>query len=488
MQPPLAADQRQAPMPGDDLLRSLIFPAAVERQIDNSTGTSSFDSSPKHLNSTLQEQHIQEQLLADMEVERATVPPPPALQGLSHGQHAADSVSNNAALGQISSVDDYLAQPMPVSTSSNSGPKAIATGIRSSANIMAVNEKYQLLALPRPDFIYDGSTFGGWSVKTSFLGHDLQEAGPYANKQEAKDVLSGRVLAIITALESEGKLQKSGKSKKKTNGVGSDYNLQSEKDQDQGPQENFIGQLLEFQNSTRCPPPVYQEYALGQNYACILTLRAYNPESATGSTETGPLTFGSMAELRSSKKAARQNAARLGVEYYKNRGVWPKMEDGGEHGNGGPGMGIRRKKVQAQNQAQGLTTATSSPGANAAPPSTNNSTSSSYAARVASLAQNTLAFPPPEYKYADDGVANFHTVACYFRGVAGHEGPIGEVRHVFGKKKAKEECAKLVLEYLLAVKEKRLRDFGMAGGDAKMHVQEGEEEEEDAFEDAVEDI
>jgi hypothetical protein len=409
-------------------------------------------------------------------------------------------------MGTISSVDEYLAEPIPMpnpssaSPSSNpnalSPPKPLQTGTRSSANISAVNEKVQLLALPRPEFVYDGSTFGGWSVKTSFLGHELEEKGPYASKQEAKDVLSGRVLGVIGEMEGRGELKKPEKSrKKKKKGPGSSDDTTTPstsamKEKDPGPQENHIGSLLEFQNSVRCPAPEYQEFTLGQNYACILTLRAYNPDSTTGSKETGPLTFGSMnvQDMRSSKKAARQNAARLGVEYYKSRGLWPSLD-----GEGGKG-GIRKKKVQATLSS-----------VSAAPPSTTNSTTSTYASRVASLAVG-LSFQPPEYRYTDEGVPNFHTVACYFRGVGGeHEGPIGEVRHVFGKKKAKEECAKLVLEYLLQVKEKRLREFGIVGGgdsgegrggqgegDEGEDGDEFEDEETDdtdeAFEDAIEDF
>ena len=50
----------------------------------------------------------------------------------------------------------------------------------------------------------------------------------------------------------------------------------------------------------------------------------------------------------------------------------------------------------------------------------------------------------------------FHTVSCYFKDSGPHQGPLGEVRNVFGKKKAKEECARLVVQYLQDVKETRL--------------------------------
>ena len=46
--------------------------------------------------------------------------------------------------------------------------------------------------------------------------------------------------------------------------------------------------------------------------------------------------------------------------------------------------------------------------------------------------------------------------AAYFEGNAVIEGPVGEVRQVFGRKKAKEECAKGVWIFLDGLRRKRL--------------------------------
>jgi len=51
---------------------------------------------------------------------------------------------------------------------------------------------------------------------------------------------------------------------------------------------------------------------------------------------------------------------------------------------------------------------------------------------------------------------DFHTVQCFFNGGGEHAGPIGEVRNVFGKKKAKDECARQTLEYLNEVYKERM--------------------------------
>ena len=98
-------------------------------------------------------------------------------------------------------------------------------------------------------------------------------------------------------------------------------------------------------------------------------------------------------------------------------------------------------------------------------------------------------------------------MSCFFRDAGPHAGPIGEVRNVYGKKKAKEECARLTLEYLERVRQVRW-EFGkkmmegIKGGEtmglgvgrsvegedqAKNVVKDEDEDEEDdeVFEDAV---
>ena len=50
---------------------------------------------------------------------------------------------------------------------------------------------------------------------------------------------------------------------------------------------------------------------------------------------------------------------------------------------------------------------------------------------------------------------NILTGAAYFRCEPQFPGPVGEVRNIFGKKNAKEECAKGVWEVLHALAKKR---------------------------------
>jgi hypothetical protein len=79
----------------------------------------------------------------------------------------------------------------------------------------------------------------------------------------------------------------------------------------------------------------------------------------------------------------------------------------------------------------------------------------SYTSQVAELAA-ALSLPPPEYIDTPCADApDFHSVECVFRNGEPHAGPHGEVRNIFGRKKAKEECARLTLAVLEEVRRER---------------------------------
>jgi hypothetical protein len=137
--------------------------------------------------------------------------------------------------------------------------------------------------------------------------------------------------------------------------------------------------------------------------------------------------FSSLDALFGSKKTARQHAAGCAVAHLKSLGLWP--DDVG---------GIKKRK--------------SSPaeGSNAGAGSDAKST---VLSQVVALA-NLLSLGSPEYRFESDAT-NLHTVSCFFKNGGQHEGPIGETRNVHGKKRAKEECARLVLKYLSEEKKRR---------------------------------
>jgi hypothetical protein len=146
--------------------------------------------------------------------------------------------------------------------------------------------------------------------------------------------------------------------------------------------------------------------------------------------------------------------------------------------------GIKKKKVvqpppPPKSRARSNTSISSSSSTENTPASPSGTTYPQQAAEL-SIA---LGLGTPEWRIhaSDPAARDFHTVACYFKYGGPHGGPIGEVRNIFGKKKAKEECARLTVAYLQDVKQRRL-EFGarmmasaQAGsGPAKEDVQTAE--------------
>ncbi|KAF1944673.1 hypothetical protein EJ02DRAFT_340315 [Clathrospora elynae] len=350
-------------------------------------------------------------------------------------------------------------------TDENSVPLTpFAIGARSSMHTIRLHEKYQALGIPQPLFTYGGSGMEGWTVTVSFPGLDakelqgISEEKKFNSKQEAKEALSKRALEILEELENEGKVKKAEK----------------------GSGPNYVGQLLEFQRSTASPQPTYNDYQSGTRFACLITIDGHARE------------FGSLDSMSSSKKAARQEAARCAVEYFKSQGVWP--EDVASVG------GIKKKKAAQQPSSIPEMDPASTPGKfpTVASISTSSPNNMSNAQQVASLAA-VLSLPTPEWRFTPHpSDKDFHSVSCFFKGGGLHEGPIGEVRNIFGKKKAKEECARLTLHYLNEVRERRVAYGqrmmeGIVGGGGEKEVlgQRQSEREmggvsDEEFEDAVE--
>lgn len=99
----------------------------------------------------------------------------------------------------------------------------------------------------------------------------------------------------------------------------------------------------------------------------------------------------------------------------------------------------------------------------------------SYTLKVLKLC-SLLQLPQPTYRLATNPLApvpNILAGAAYFAEPAVHRhpllvGPLGEVRNVYGKKNAKEECAKGVFQVLMKIittsREKDLIGEGGGGG------------------------
>ncbi|KAF2268296.1 hypothetical protein CC78DRAFT_541028 [Lojkania enalia] len=365
------------------------------------------------------------------------------------------------ALESVRGIDEYLAQYRPeatsqpprkkpaghggVSSNGSLGPVALGSSSRSSKNVVELHEKVQAFGVSMPHFVFDGS-FEGWACTAMFLDETFEGAGPYSSKKAAKEAVSAMVLNHVKKLEEEGKLKKPGK---KTDKKVLRTEPQVVK---QDPGENYVGQLIEFQQSNHYPLPLYTDYQLGIRYASELIL-----------PNLPSFSFGSKTDLFNSKKAAHKNAAYLAIQYYKATKQWPES---------------LKESHQPQPQLlqpQSLT-----------PTSLDSNNTASFASRVAALATD-LGLVTPEYHYASDARApGFHTVSCFFKNGGRHEGPLGTVRHVFGKKNAKEACARLVFAYLVEVREERsrmAREVLDRGDDAEAKdVESGEDKFESADE------
>jgi hypothetical protein len=228
---------------------------------------------------------------------------------------------------------------------------------------------------------------------------------------------------------------------------------------------------LEYQRAIGAPQPTYNDYRIGTLFACQITIESLKLHDTQ--------TFGSLEVTRTSKKAAHQEAARCAVEYFKSQGDWP--EDSLDVG----GIKKKKKKMSTNNGPELISSNADGENSRATSISSPNSTAS-FPQRVARLAV-TLSLSTPEWRYTPTPQPDFHTCACYFSNGGAHAGPIGEVRNVLGKKRAKEECARQTLEYLLEVQRIRMECGsrmmeGVKGGEGVVvgalgRVREGEEGE-----------
>ena len=125
----------------------------------------------------------------------------------------------------------------------------VAVGARSSKYTILLHEKYQALGIPQPDFAYSGGSLEGWSVSVSFPGLEgaeelqgLSGERRFNSKQEAKEAVSEKALAVLEELERVGRVKGDRKSRKKS--VGGNAAMLPVEKEDLEPGENYVGRLL----------------------------------------------------------------------------------------------------------------------------------------------------------------------------------------------------------------------------------------------------
>lgn len=193
--------------------------------------------------------------------------------------HAGVDATITAPLDGVYSLDDFLAThqtdhdahvaaleaakapPAKKSKLSNNPTplQPVAVGARSSKHTILLHEKYQALAIPQPEFTFEGDGVTKFTVEVSFPGladaeelQGLKEEGRFNSKQEAKEAASKTALAVLEELERAGRVTKAGKAKKPK---GEPACHQPEEREELG--ENYVGRLL----GTNCiPPSILEDY------------------------------------------------------------------------------------------------------------------------------------------------------------------------------------------------------------------------------------
>ncbi|KAF2798946.1 hypothetical protein K505DRAFT_413993 [Melanomma pulvis-pyrius CBS 109.77] len=399
---------------GEDLRKYLILPSQLSSS--SSFTTSPYQSHylpfspPSDLRST-----VSGQIRVKMEMETA-----PA-NNLGVG-------GAGGALDRIFSIDDYMAthaedmskEKAAVEASgratrpTNKNRTLVPVGARSSKHICQLNDKCQGLSIGYPEFVFSGDSIQGWSVQMRFLGSDSEWKGPFPSKQQGKEAMSEMALAVLAEKEKKGAWKGKRKGKDAV---------------------NWIGRLLEFHRAIAAPEPIYNDYQLGTSFTCLVTMDGY------------PSPFGSQSVLFLSKKAARQHAAECAFKHLQGLGLCSEgMKRAG---------GTKRRKSAAVDSHKSIVVKND-------PKHPSNTSGDmvpkvSFAQRAAELSTQ-LSLGAPEWRYSpsDPAAPGFHTVACYFKSGGLHQGPIGEVRHIHGKKNAKEECARNTVVYLIGVRDRRL--------------------------------
>lgn len=201
--------------------------------------------------------------------------------------------------------------------------------------------------------------------------------------------------------------------------------------------------------------PIYKEQTLlGSSFSCICTIPA-RPSTPFGSLSTPFL----------SKKAARTNAAREAMQFLISQDLLPLINNTNSSTSSfSPSSSSFSFSSSAKDVAQLKKTETGGGGdmyetlLSSSKADGNLADYTSYTLKVLKLC-SLLQLPQPTYRLSSNPlgpIPNILTGAAYFAESAIDRypllaGPVGEVRNVFGKKNAKEECARGVFQLLMKI-------------------------------------
>ncbi|KAF1347521.1 hypothetical protein BDV97DRAFT_299353 [Delphinella strobiligena] len=204
--------------------------------------------------------------------------------------------------------------------------------------------------------------------------------------------------------------------------------------------ENWMGLLNHFCQTSALPAPVFKDYQRGNDAFFSTTCTMILPDR-------GDITFGDATSFYSSKKAAKVVAAKEVVVFLREQGALPSAP-------------IAAASMTASDLVDSLNPSYTLPASQNGDSTDSDPNGVSVTVQVINLCR-ILNLPQPHYKYdpSEDMTSNFLDSAAYFPGEPDLRGPIGRVERVFGRKKAKEECAKRVLLVLEELKARRLASW-----------------------------
>ncbi|KAL9641276.1 MAG: hypothetical protein Q9204_000125 [Flavoplaca sp. TL-2023a] len=367
-------------------------------------------------------------------------------------------------------------------SSSLSAPEQIGSP-KTTHNVPALHHICQERGL-LVDYDIDGDQLAGFGGTVTVGGQTIMSDQRWQNKKEAKEGLAELAVPVVRGMGTKHK----------------DKALPLSPKENRPPERNWVGMLIgelitfflpdksplpfttcslfpstahqltspEYYNAVdpthSTPGSIYTEYALGLSFACTCSI-----PSTDGSSM--PLVLGSPTTPFSNKKAARNNAAKAAVQHLISIGelnadgsckAKKKFKLGA-----GPTVKVEAKGIEVKKDASYANRVSSS---------------DTYAFGLSTLKiclfpikqadshqvndlAPLLSLTTPVYRFTPASAAapNMFSGAAYFSGDALHypslKGEVGEVRNVYGKKNAKEECARGVWEALKGVAKERGVEF-----------------------------
>ena len=198
----------------------------------------------------------------------------------------------------------------------------------------------------------------------------------------------------------------------------------------------LITEYFNLNHNGSTQPPVYTFYSLGSHYACTVT-------SPTISTDQQ---FGSPTTSFPSKKQAQRHAAAAAVQFLISEGRLAS-----------DGSTLARKAPKSVSSNGGSSVRFRTPTRHENGPAIEVVKEATYAQRINDLAP-MLGLSTPVYQLHPESTNAPNILSGYVsfpNSSRDLPARVGEVRHVFGKKAAKEQVAKGAWEVLVKLAEKR---------------------------------